>query len=243
MRGRRFFAKVAVTGLLLSGLGIVAASQAMASGTYQVVGTGGASLNVRSCANTSCGVIKTLAAGSWHFIACQVEGQYVTAPNGVRSHIWDQTEGGYATDLFWNTPGVDTFSMSACGQPPAQTREQKAVGWARSMIGNTGYYFLCDRFVANAFGRTYSGYASAWAHAQNLTSRGLMHQGDTNVPFGALAFFRPAWVNGYYGHVMLSEGSGRFVSGGVSTVREVGLSSSFGSYYGWAWADPEWAGR
>src|SRR5207249_947037 len=80
MRGRRFFAKVAVTGLLLSGLGIVAASQAMASGTYQVVGTGGASLNVRSCANTSCGVIKTLAAGSWHFIACQVEGQYVTAP-------------------------------------------------------------------------------------------------------------------------------------------------------------------
>ena len=49
--------------------------------------------------------------------------------------------------------------------------------------------------------------ALASAHAQNLTSRGLMHQGDTNVPFGALAFFRPAWVNGYYGHVMLSEGS------------------------------------
>lgn len=130
------------------------------------------------------------------------------------------------------------------GNAPSCTslREQRAINWARSMVGNTGYRNLCERFVENAFGTT-GRYLSAKANMYQKINSGQLHAGDTNVPAGALAFFKPSWQNGYYGHVMLSIGGGQFVSSG-KTVHVSGLNAaSFGPYAGWSWADGTWAGR
>lgn len=130
------------------------------------------------------------------------------------------------------------------GNAPSCTslREQRAINWARSMIGSMGYRNLCERFVENAFGTT-GRYLSAKANMYQKINSGQLHAGDTNVPAGALAFFKPSWQNGYYGHVMLSIGGGQFISSG-KTVHVTGLNTTaFGPYAGWSWADGAWAGR
>lgn len=132
----------------------------------------------------------------------------------------------------------------ANGSAPGCTsvREQRAINWARSMLGNTGYNGWCERFVENAFGTT-GRYASAKANLNQKLATGQLHAGDTNVPAGALAFFKPSWQNGNYGHTMLSLGGGQFISSG-RTVHSTGLNTAaFGPYAGWAWADAAWAGR
>jgi hypothetical protein len=62
----------------------------------------------------------------------------------------------------------------------------------------------CDNFVAHAYGRSASGYATAIAHYNNLNSRGLIHN-NQNPPAGALVFYSVVAVNGNAGHVMLAE--------------------------------------
>jgi hypothetical protein len=99
----------------------------------------------------------------------------------------------------------------------------------------------CDNFVAHAYGRRASGYASAVVHYNDLNRRGLIHR-DTNPPAGALVFYAGAAVNGGYGHVMLSEGNGSYISS-AATVRRVGFTWPGAPYLGWAYANPEWSGR
>lgn len=121
-------------------------------------------------------------------------------------------------------------------------REQRAISWARSMLGSTGYRGWCERFVENAFGTT-GRYASAKTNLNQKIASGQLHSSDTNVPAGALAFFKPSWQNNYYGHVMLSVGGGAFISSG-RTVHATGINTAaFGPYAGWAWADANWSGR
>lgn len=121
-------------------------------------------------------------------------------------------------------------------------RESRAITWAHNMLGNTSYSNLCERFVENAFGTT-GRYSSAKINLENKSKAGQLHSGDTNVPAGALAFFRSSWQNGYYGHVMLSIGGGQFISSG-KTVHITGIDTAiFGPYAGWAWADQSWPGR
>lgn len=134
------------------------------------------------------------------------------------------------------------YPVSGTAPGCTNLREQRAINWARAMVGNTGYANLCERFVENAFGTT-GRYPSAKANLNQKIATGQLHAGDTNVPAGALAFFKPSWQNGYYGHVMLSVGGGSFVSSG-KVVHTTGLNTSaFGPYAGWAWADQTWAGR
>lgn len=120
-------------------------------------------------------------------------------------------------------------------------REQRAVSWARSMLGLSGYNGWCELFVERAFG-TSGRYASAATHLNRKRATGELHA-DTNVPAGALAFFAPSWQNGQYGHVMLSLGGGAFISSG-RVVFVTGINTNyFGPYAGWAWADTSWSGR
>ena len=72
-------------------------------------------------------------------------------------------------------------------------------------------------------------------------SRGLIHT-DANPPAGALVFYKAAKINGWFGHVMLSEGNGRYITS-AATVREVSFTWPGAQYAGWSWADPEWPGR
>ena len=201
------------------------------------------SLRVRSGPGAGYSQVGSLAYGTYIDIACQDYGSNVGG-----STVWDKlTSGGWVTDYYVHGTPYARFDsrLPRCSQPTAQTREDKAVAWARAQLGQryqadgAPWNGWCDRFVANAYGRTRSGYAHAAAHWRALRDRGLAHPGDTNVPFGALAF--SAGTNATYGHVMLSLGNGRFITT-AETIREANLSYG-GNYWGWSWADPEWPGR
>jgi hypothetical protein len=170
----------------------------------------------------------------------------VPIPTALFWAVWDQLANGtWVSDYYINTPGVGVFTpgVGQCGQvapPPAATREQKAVNWARSNLGATGWNRWCDKFDALAYGQSHSGYYTAFLHWRAMVARGLAHPGDPNVPLGGLAFYANGY-NGGAGHVMISEGNGQFVSTGPH-VFETGLTPYFGTYLGWSYAQPEWAG-
>ncbi|MEU7869995.1 hypothetical protein [Dactylosporangium sp. NPDC049140] len=60
-------------------------------------------------------------------------------------------------------------------------------------------------------------------------------------PAGALVFFNAAAINGYFGHVMLSEGNGNYITSGP-TVQRVSLNWPGAPYIGWSYADPSGPG-
>ncbi len=144
---------------------------------------------------------------------------------------WSLADGAYQIGTL---PGVG-----------AGSREQRAIGWAQSQIGQQyqpdgkPWNGWCDRFVANAYGMANSGYYTAIGQFQNLQARGLIH-GDHNPPPGALVFF--TGVPGL-GHVMLSLGNGQFISTGLVIFQTNWNMPGIGSYLGWSWANPEWPGR
>ena len=96
------------------------------------------------------------------------------------------------------------------------------------------YYNLCDHVVGLAYGFPASGSTTAYNHWLAVPSQ-YKHAGDTNVPAGGLAFF-----SGGAGHVMISIGSGKFVSNdihGNGTLTETTIAeimSKWGEpYLGW----------
>jgi hypothetical protein len=209
----------------------------MAVGGYQVYGTGGQNLNERSGPGTGYSRVGQLANGTPIDIQCQVRSD--SSIGG--STIWDfLSDGRWVTDYYVSTPNYNNFSppIPQCGQA---SREDNAVNFARSQLGSGNWNGWCDRFVANAFGRSSSGYYSAWDHWNDLVNRGLAHPGDTNVPYGALAFWGPVSGN-QYGHVGIGVGGGQVISATYNGVRQTDLGVA-GNYQGWAWANPEWAGR
>ena len=183
-----------------------------------------------------------IKGGSPIEIACQQRGMKIRGTS-----IWNRlTDGGWITDYYVSTPVFNDFSpgIPRCDQGSAGTKEQRAIDWDWQQVGKTHqadgkkWNNWCDRFVANAYGMTNSGYATAYIHWQDLLARGLARVGDRNVPAGGLAFFLSNWA----GHVMLSLGDGRFISTGPK-VFVTDANRSFGQYLGWAPANPEWLGR
>jgi hypothetical protein len=113
-----------------------------------------------------------------------------------------------------------------------------AVSWAKGKIGATGWGNLCDRFVANAYGHSNSGSATAYIHWGQIPST-HRHGGDRSVPAGGLAFFRGGSSGA--GHVMISIGGGEFVSNdinGYNTISKTTIAqveNKWGqTYLGWA---------
>ena len=51
-----------------------------------------------------------------------------------------------------------------------------------------------------------------------------------------------AQINGWAGHVMLSEGNGNYITT-APTVRRVTLNWPGATYLGWSWANSNWPGR
>ena len=232
----------AILGLVLLCLAAFPAPAGAGSGYYT---QGNPSLSVRSGPGTSYSRTGSLPYGTHINIACQDSGSSVGG-----STIWDRLDsGGWVSDYYVSGTPYGKFDsrLPRCSQPapaPSSSREDRAVAWARGQLGQTHqpsgqpWNGWCGRFVANAFGRSNSGYASAAAQYRDLSNRGLVHRGDTNVPFGALAFSGGTDANG---HVMISIGGGRYITT-AEQIKEVGLSYG-GQYWGWAWANPEWPGR
>lgn len=234
----------ALVGLIATAVPLgLTASPASAAGSGTVSTGGNYSLNVRSAPTTASSIVRTLPNGTGVTLECWVTGQTVAGRWGNTS-LWHRSSGGYISDGFVYTgtngpaPGEPQCGTSA---PAPATREARALAWARGQLGATGWNGWCDKFVANAYGRSASGYYTAYQHYQNLRSRGLIHTTGT-PPAGALVFYGPTSGNGQAGHVMLSEGNGTYITS-AATVRRVNLSWPGAPYLGWSYANPEWPGR
>jgi len=229
----------------------LAAAPAVAGITgYQVTGTGGTGLNVRSDPyNSNASVMATLSDGTYFTAECAVQGRGI---NG--NYVWHRISAplnGWISDYYTTTPG---FNQYIPGEPDCNlgTRSARAIDWARVVLGqaytnydlgdsNHQWNGWCDNFVAHAYGRAASGYATAKAHFNDLNSRGMIHT-DTSPPFGALVFYDAASINGWAGHVMLSEGNGSYITT-AATVQRVSFTWPGAPYLGWSYANFEWPGR
>jgi uncharacterized protein YraI len=227
--------------------------------TVVVVGTGtalaasgtvhtdsGEAVNVHSGPHTSDAVVGSVANGATVTISCQTYGDTVTGKYGT-SDIWDKISSGYITDTYVYTgsdglvaplcSGTATPTCSTSGLGDPNTCAQ-AVTWAKnheSTAYNANYYGMCDHVMALAYGFSASGSETAYDHWLAVPAK-YKHAGETNVPAGGLAFF-----GGGDGHVMISIGSGKFVStdiggNGTFTVTTIAaIKSAWGKpYLGWA---------
>jgi hypothetical protein len=253
---RRWRALVTVTvTVVLSVTGLAVGTTAAQAGIngYRVTGTGGIGLKVRTNpTDPNAGVVAVLADGTYFTAECAVRGRSIGG-----NTVWHRISapaGGWISDYYTTTPGFNQYITGErdCNAPAPSSREDRALAWARSVIGqaythgdlgdsNHPWNGWCDNFVAHAYGRPRSGYTTALAHFNSLNSRGLIHR-DTNPPAGALVFYGAATVNGRAGHVMLSEGNGSYISS-APTVRRVTFTWPGAPYIGWSWADPQWTGR
>ncbi|MCB9834709.1 C40 family peptidase [Candidatus Nomurabacteria bacterium] len=120
-----------------------------------------------------------------------------------------------------------------------------AVDWAKAQLGKAyqpdsgrPWNGWCDRFVALAYGRAFSGYHTAYDHFLEMNRRKMINA-SREVPAGGLAFFGPT-NNVPAGHVMISIGNGQFVSTGpVIMLTDLNMGG-LGQYLGWSQPNPEW---
>ncbi|KAF9954215.1 hypothetical protein BGZ72_004750 [Mortierella alpina] len=204
----------------------IASTQA-ATGTVR---TAGDPLNVHSGPSTTSPVVGSIKNGASVNIDCTATGTTVTGKFGT-SNIWDHVPGGYVTDTYVYT-GTDGRAAPACGgtTPPTPGGCQApgiknprtcagAVQWAINNIStrrNPEYIGMCDKIMARAYGRGFSGFTSAWVH-WNQTPARYKHVGSRNAPAGALVFFQ----GGKYGHIAISTGGDKLIStdiGGAGTL-------------------------
>ena len=241
--------------------GITAATTTTASAAVGGFYTTASPLTARSGPGTGYSIVGTLPYWTPITVACQVQGGTNVGGNAT----WDKlTNGWWIADYWTTTPSFNSYipGVADCNTPPpppppppVTTRESAAVSRATSMLGqqyqngnvNTPWDGWCDKFVAYAFGRPYSGYNTAYDHYLDLRNRGAMHPGDTNVPAGALVFFDRTWKNYNAGHVMVALGGGYFATttfsgyggsypGRISKVT-LGWGATYsGPYLGWAYA-------
>jgi hypothetical protein len=193
--------RIAKIGILTVGLVSVLllwASPASADATYQVYGTGGVGLSIRSAPSASSSRLGLLAEGTSISIHCQTYGDNI---NG--STIWDQlSSGGYVSDWYVNTPNVGTFSpgLYQCGQagpPPlpaapaiASYNRAAAAQWAVAHTFDPPEYTNadCTNFVSNAmhFGgglvptdwwyhNSYSDHSFSWTVAKDFAYQMYQH--------------------------------------------------------------------
>ncbi|CAO3569285.1 unnamed protein product [Mortierella alpina] len=223
----------------------IASTQA-ATGTVR---TAGDPLNIHSAPSTSSAVVGSIKNGASVDIDCTATGTTVTGKFGTSS-VWDHVPGGYVTDTYVYT-GTDGPAAPACGgtTPPAPGGCQApgisnprtcagAVQWAVNNLStarNPEYIGMCDKIMARAYGRSYSGFTSAWVHWQSTPAK-YKHVGDRNAPAGALVFFQ----GGKYGHIAISTGGANVIStdiGGAGTLTRstIGtIESKWGqTYVGW----------
>lgn len=237
-RVRRIAATLLVGALGTSGTAVgmaaIGVEQAGAAATYQV--TASPSLSARTGPGTGYSVVRYLAYGTSVSIVCQVQGG--TNING--NATWNKlADGTYVSDYWMNTPSFNSYipGMPACGSTTTTTTTtipgaESAISWAYARRGSTAYEGWCLKFVANAYGRSAAGFASAKAHWNNAVSTGRARY-TSSPPRGALVFWN-SWFNGVnYGHVGISLGGGQVIATSVGGKVGVASLSYFSNYLGW----------
>jgi uncharacterized protein YraI len=233
-RIKRLAASLALAAIGGSGAtALVGEADAGAAVTYQT--TASPSLTARSGPGTGYAAIRSLPRGTNISIVCQV--QNGTSVGGSRT--WDRlSDGTWVSDYWTNTPSYNSYipGIGDCGSSGGGSTSipgaSSAISWARARVGSTAWEGWCERFVANAYGRSTAGFASAKAHWNDAVARGRART-DRNPPAGALVFWN-SWYQGVnYGHVGISLGSGNVIA--TSVYGRVGTTSlgHFANYLGW----------
>nr|WP_309546913.1 MULTISPECIES: hypothetical protein [unclassified Streptomyces] len=137
---------------------------------------------------------------------------------------WESAAGALVAKT-WGTHAVTSISAgcddpaASGGKDPRTTFKVKnprttaqAIASARNEAGKTGWYRMCDNFVAQAYGWGSSGSANANVHWNRLVDAGLAHPGDMSPPAGALLFYD---TGSEAGHVALYLGDDQVASNDV----------------------------
>lgn len=189
-------------------------------------------------------------------LVCHSTGQPVKGffsfniPNGGWDDLWYKTsDGHYVADV-----DIETHTLNALGpecgrggsEAPAPAaangdRAGQALAWARNqMASNPNSTVQCEVFVEQAYNHSFR-YGSAIDAFNDLKAKGQIHTNADNIPAGALVFTSdPRFDNGF-GHVMLSEGNGQYLTANYYTephIRQVPLNSNDPNdkFLGWAFA-------
>jgi uncharacterized protein YraI len=197
------------------------------------VNTAGSPLTVRASPGTGYDAWSSVADGTTVTILCQTPGSSVTGTYGT-STIWDMlANGGFVSDSYVNT-GSDGYVEHHCAYSADPLRANprsinSAISWEFARLGSTAYEGLCLAFQAQAFGWSYSGFATAESAGDWMASHGYLHTSGI-PPRGALVWYHNSAGTG---HVVVSLGEGKII--GTSVNGDVGVAGYLyhSSYRGW----------
>jgi len=145
-----------------------------------------------------------------------------------------------------NSPTLSRSAAVAPSQPRANAstiKAQKALTWAKSMVGRQDWNNLCERFIEEAYG-TKGVYASAKDAARELVT----HRGQSSLssaPPGALLYFAADETNDGNGHAAINLGGGKMISARPTGVEIESVNSAYNStrYLGWGQPPSRFPGR
>lgn len=178
-------------------------------------------LNLRSAASTSSTILAKLPYGT----AVQV----LSSSNGW-SKVQADGKTGYVSSQYLSSAAPGTSTVSA--------RQQAMADKALSMLGNSNYNGLCQRFV-RVVGESIGLPSGNAASALDACNMWRVSTSRDNIPVGAAVYLRSKNTAGAgykYGHVGIYVGDG-YVVHALSTVRKQSLDSLLQSYtyLGWGW--------
>ena len=220
---RKFIAAFAVVTATLGGATFVGVQSAAAiSAPIHITST----VNMRPGPGTTSGSpIATIPSGASPDYHCWAQGQNISGVDVWFNVTYGGHTGYYASYYDSSSYATDSaitskYHIPNCVTPaPPTSTAQKAINWAKSKVGQTGWDGLCLNFVYQAYlsgagvnitaglpyGPSHNTAYTYWTVAPN-------HHTDRNPPAGALVFWRGASSPTGAGHVGLSLGGGTIIS-------------------------------
>ena len=123
------------------------------------------------------------------------------------------------------------------------SKGQKAVAWAKSMIGRQDWNNLCERFVEEAYGTK-----GAFPDAKDAARQLVTHKGSSSLrtaPPGALLYFTADQTNEGHGHAGIYLGNGEMISARPDGVKVERVDTPYNRerFLGWGPAPTKFPGR
>ena len=135
--------------------------------------------------------------------------------------------------------GADASTAPAppMGAANVVDRGAQALDWARDqMASNPDNRVQCETFVEQAYNHSFR-YGSAIEAFNDLNAKGKIFTDTNGIPTGALVFTSDPRFDAGYGHVMLSQGDGTYLTANyvvAPKIRVVRLGQN--RFLGWAYA-------
>jgi cell wall-associated NlpC family hydrolase len=125
----------------------------------------------------------------------------------------------------------------------ASSKAQRAVAWAKSMVGRQDWNNLCERFVEEAYGAR-----NAFPNAISAAKQLVTHKGSSSLrtaPVGALLYFAADETNEGHGHAAIYLGKGEMISARPDGVKVERVDTPYNRdrYIGWGSAPSKFSGR